>query len=84
MIALGAAILVGAQALAVGAMSQSTASKRQLLVQVVDCMKKRMSADKVISYTAAAKVCKTQVNDQNNNSVSSRGVRLSGETANTP
>jgi hypothetical protein len=33
-------------------------------------MKKRMSVNKEMSYNAAAKVCKNQVNNQSNNPVS--------------
>lgn len=71
MIATGVVMLVDAQAIAGDATShQSTLSKRQMIVQVVNCMRKRMSVDKVISYNAAAKLCKNQVNDPSNNSVS--------------
>jgi hypothetical protein len=70
MIVMGVLILVGAPAIAVDAIGQSTVSKHQTTVQVANCMRKRMSADKVISYNAAAKVCKNQVNIQSNNSAS--------------
>jgi hypothetical protein len=69
MIAMGVVMLTGAQADA-NAVSQSTLKKRQTIVQVVNCMKKRMSVDREISYNAASKVCKDQVNNQSNNSVS--------------
>jgi hypothetical protein len=70
MIALGVVMLTGAQAIAVDAVSQSTMKRRQLIVQVSNCMKKRMSANREISYNAASKVCKDQVNNQTSNSVS--------------
>jgi hypothetical protein len=70
MIAMGVVILVDAPALAADAISQPTVSKRQTIAQVVNCMRKRMSADKEISYNAAAKVCKSQVNNQSSNSAS--------------
>jgi hypothetical protein len=54
-------MFVGAQAHAVDSTSQST-SKRQMIVQVVECMKKRMSADKSRSYNEAMKTCKDRVN----------------------
>lgn len=61
-----AMVLASSHAIAVDAPVQSTGSKRQLTVQVSNCMKKRMAVDKEISYIAAAKVCKNQVNDQRN------------------
>jgi hypothetical protein len=70
MIVMGVLILVDAPVIAVDAIGQSTVSKRQTIVQVANCMRKRMSADKDISYNAAAKVCKNQVNNQSNNSAS--------------
>jgi hypothetical protein len=70
MIAIGLVMQVDAQAIAADATSQATISKRQMLAQVVNCMMKRMSADKEIYYNAAARVCKNQVNNQSNTSVS--------------
>jgi hypothetical protein len=63
-IALTSVMLVGAQAHAADSTSQSTMSKRQMIVQMVDCMKKRMSADKSRSYNEAMKVCKDQINKE--------------------
>jgi hypothetical protein len=40
------------------------ATKRQMVNQVVDCMRKRMSSDRQISYNQAAKVCRDQVNQR--------------------
>jgi hypothetical protein len=54
------ALVVGAQALAVNWTSSSTLTRRQL----ADCMTKRMSASKTISYNEAAKVCKDQLKSQ--------------------
>jgi len=82
MIAIGVAIFVDTQAIAVDAIGQSTASKRQMIVQVVNCMKKRMSVDKEISYNAAAKVCKFQMNNQSNNSASV--VAVASDSATKP
>ena len=42
----------------------SFSAKRQFVSQVVGCMKKRMAADQHISYNAAARACKEQVNRQ--------------------
>jgi hypothetical protein len=36
--------------------------KRHVVAQVIDCMRKRMSSDRVISYNDAAKLCKVEVN----------------------
>jgi len=70
MIAMAGVMLMDAQAIAVDTIGQSTVSKRQVLVQVVNCMKKRMSVSKELSYNAAAQVCKNQVNNQSNSVVS--------------
>jgi phosphohistidine phosphatase SixA len=70
MSAMAVVMLTAAQAIADDAVSQSTMRKRQMIAQVVNCMKKRMSVDREISYNAASKVCKDQLNNQSNNSVS--------------
>lgn len=69
-IAMTGAVFWGAQALAVDSIRQPTMSKRQMIVQIVGCMKKRMSTNKTISYNEAAKACKDQINKQSNNSIS--------------
>jgi hypothetical protein len=58
-------IVLGRQALAVDDAGQSKLSKRQMIAQVVNCMKKRMSADRNTSYNEAMKACKDQVNREN-------------------
>jgi hypothetical protein len=60
-------IFAGAQALAVDSVKQSTMSKRQMIVQIVGCMKKRMAADKSSSYNQAMKACKVQMNKDSDN-----------------
>lgn len=40
---------------------QPTMSKHQMVVQMVDCVKKRMSADKSHSYAEAMKACKDEM-----------------------
>jgi hypothetical protein len=65
-IALSGVICVGTRALAVDSISQSTMSKRQMLAQIVGCMKKRMSANKNSSYNEAMKACKDQIKKENN------------------
>ena len=59
-----AGVIFGAQALAVDSTSQPTMSKRQMIAQMVGCMRKRMSANKNTSYNAAMKACKDQINKQ--------------------
>jgi hypothetical protein len=62
--ALGA-LLVGTHASATDWKNQPLATKRQAAGMVIDCMRKRMSKDRVISYNEAAKVCKQEVAKQN-------------------
>jgi hypothetical protein len=62
--ALTGVIFAGARALAVDSANQPAMSKRQLIAQVVGCMKKQMSASNSISYNAAMKVCKDQMSRQ--------------------
>ena len=42
----------------------STMGRHQIAIQVSNCMKKRMSVDRAISYNAAAKVCTDHVISQ--------------------
>lgn len=70
-IALAGVICVGTQAQAVDFTSAPTMSKRQILVQVVGCMRKRMSVNKNSSYNDAMKACKEQMNKQSDSSSSS-------------
>jgi hypothetical protein len=66
-VALTSAIFVGTPALAADSTSQPTMSKRQMIVQIVGCMRKRMSANKSSSYNEAMKACKDQINKQSDN-----------------
>jgi len=79
MIALTGVMLVGAQAHAVDSASQSTMNKRQMIVQMVDCMKKRMSADKNRSYNEAMKACKDQINKESDDL--SSGALVASDTS---
>jgi hypothetical protein len=63
-------LLIGARALAVDSIGPPTMSKRQLITQMVGCMRKQMSANNAISYNEAMKTCKDQMNTQSNNSAS--------------
>jgi hypothetical protein len=64
-IALAGMILLDTRAIAVDEAGQSKMSKRQMVAQVVSCMKKRMFADRSTSYNEAMKACKDQVNREN-------------------
>ena len=55
------ALLAGTQGSAVDWQNQSLSTKRQAMSLVVDCMRKRMSRDRSISYNEAARVCKQEV-----------------------
>jgi hypothetical protein len=78
-IALTSVMFVGAQAHAVDSTSQSTMSKRQMIVQIVDCMKRRMSADKSRSYNEAMKACKDQINRESDDL--SSGALVASDTS---
>ena len=65
-------MFVGAQARAADPNGQSM-SKRQLFAQMVDCVKKRMSADKGRSYNEAVKACKDDL-DKKNDDLSSEAL----------
>jgi hypothetical protein len=43
---------------------QSWATKRQAASLVIDCMKKRMAKDRMISYNEAGRLCKQEVTRQ--------------------
>jgi len=63
-------LFIGAQAIAVDSTGQPTITKRQLIAQMVGCMRKQMSANNAISYNEALKTCKEQINKQTDNSAS--------------
>lgn len=69
-ITIACVMLIGARARADDSVSHSTMSKRQLIAQMIGCMRKQMSASKTISYHEAMKACKDQINMQNDNSAS--------------
>jgi len=60
-IAVLGALLVGTHASADDWKNQPFATKRQAAGMIIDCMRKRMSKDRLISYNEAAKVCKQEV-----------------------
>jgi hypothetical protein len=54
-------VVAAAQAPAGDWKGQPLAVKRQLVAQFIDCMKKRMSTDRLVSYNQASKECREQV-----------------------
>ena len=81
-IALTGVIFACAPALAGDSTGQSTMSKRQMIAQMVGCMRKRMSADKSRSYNEALKACKDQMNKESNDLPS--GVLVASDTPAKP
>jgi hypothetical protein len=63
-IAMLGALLAGSQSSAVDLKNESLATKRLAANKVIDCMRKRMSKDRSISYNEAARVCKQEVTSQ--------------------
>jgi hypothetical protein len=56
-------VFAGAHALA-DPERQPTLTKRQVIAQTIDCMRKRMSIDRAVSYNEAAKTCRDQISKQ--------------------
>ena len=56
--------------------------KRQMIVQMVGWMRKRMSANKESSYNEAMKACKEQINSQRDDLPS--GALVASDTAAKP
>ena len=69
-IVLAGVIFAGAPANADDSTTQRTMSKRQTIVQMVGCMRKRMSANQSHSYNDAMKACKEQLSQEVDNSPS--------------
>jgi hypothetical protein len=70
-IAVTSAMLVGAQALAVDPTGHSRMPRRL----IVDCMIKRMSADKTVAYNEAIRACKDQLKTQTGKLASNAPVK---------
>jgi hypothetical protein len=81
-IVLTGVMFVGTRAHAVDSTNQSALSRRQMIVQMVDCMKKRMSADKSRSYNEAMKACKDQMNKESGDVPS--GALVASDTSAKP
>jgi hypothetical protein len=61
--------------------AQPPAVKRQMISQMISCMKKRMSNDRQISYNQAAKFCRETVESQLEKSTS--GPLVAADTSDT-
>jgi hypothetical protein len=64
-IALIGVVFVGTRSLAADSVNRPTMSKRQMVAQIIGCMKKRMSANKNSSYNEAMRACKDQIKRDN-------------------
>jgi hypothetical protein len=71
LIATAGVMLVGTQAIAIDPAGHSRSSRRQ----VMDCMTKRMSANKTVSYNEAIKACKDQMKTQSDNLASNAPIK---------
>jgi hypothetical protein len=63
MLAISSMACLGAQAPAIS-VQPSPATRHQMIVKLTDCMRKRMSADRVVSYSEAGKTCREQLRKQ--------------------
>jgi hypothetical protein len=63
-IVVSGALALSAQALAADSSSEPRMSKRQMIVQIVDCVKKHRSQDHAVSYNDAIRECKAQIKEQ--------------------
>ena len=60
-LATASAVVATSPAFASDWKGQPLAVKRHMVAQVIACMKKRMYADRLISYNQASKVCRDEV-----------------------
>ncbi len=63
-LAITSTVMASSSAFASDWKAQPLAVKRQMVSQVISCMKKRMSDDRRISYNEASKVCRETVEGQ--------------------
>jgi len=75
-----AVICLVSQAHGTESKNQSATSKRQMIEQIVGCVKRRMAAVKDSSYKEAIKVCNDQINKGSDN-LQSDAVVASGNQA---
>jgi hypothetical protein len=69
MLAMALAVFAGVQTFADPA-RQPPATKHQMIVRTLDCMRKRMQTDRAVSYNEAAKSCRARVTRQAEKSAS--------------
>jgi hypothetical protein len=74
------AILATSHAFASDWKVQPLAVKRQMASQLISCMKKRMSGDRLISYNEASKRCRDEVQGQLEKATAGPLVADSGAT----
>ena len=77
---LATAVLASTQAQASDWKGQPLAAKRQIASQVIDCMKRRMYSDRLVSYNDAAKTCRDQVQGQLEKATSGPLVAAAADT----
>jgi hypothetical protein len=70
MLAMAFVGLSGAQTSA-DSVRQPTMTRHQLVVKTLDCMRKLMSTDRVVSYNEASKTCRDQISKQGDRSAPS-------------
>jgi hypothetical protein len=67
MLAMTSVAFTGARALAVSE-RPPTMTRHQMMVKMIDCMRRQMSIDRVVSYNEAAKTCRDQISKQRDKS----------------
>ncbi len=78
MMALMVVVFAATQASAVDSIARHPITKHQVHGQITACMKRRMYADRAVSYNEAARVCKNQVSRQN--AASASGPLVASDT----
>jgi hypothetical protein len=73
-------ICLASQAHGTDPKNQSAPSKRQMIEQIVGCVKRQLAADKDSSYKEAMRVCKNQIN-KGSDHLQSDAVVASGNQA---
>jgi hypothetical protein len=63
MLAVTSLSFAGMQAMG-GSVQPPPTERHQMMLETTDCMRRRMSADKVVSYNEAAKTCREQIRKQ--------------------
>jgi hypothetical protein len=77
-LAAAAALLLGAQALAADFPPKRVSGKHVMQARVADCMRKRMTASRTVTYYEATKECKVRIANQSGDSTA--GTRVASAT----